>query len=811
MFLRFKISSIMAFAAVFAFANAMQGCSLAQPEKKLLRIEIPARADFAAKASASYSLKYADPLAFLLPRGTGALMAPGNISLFNCFALNVTGPDIPVDNRMQCKDAVDVVGIAGGTVPASGGIVEVMVPSGSNRKLELMGFDGTGTDCLPMGQVFDAVAAELNGGPSADPLTEPLGKPWLLAETVVDIVGDTTITMDVSQNTASARELFQSCGVQEPSPSPSPSPSASPSPSPTPTPTPLNVVISLSGSQPSNTAILPVEFTVSFSQVINTTTFDESDITQSGTATGVAWSLSIIDQMTYTLRATAVGTQGTIIPTIPASVVWDTSSNPNEASTGSATVAFDNVGPAAPGFVSATPASPSSNLNPLINGTSSSDTEYLRFYSEAACANEIGSGSKALFESTGITITLQPNQATSLYAVAFDSLSNASACTSMSAYTHDNTAPTVTITTSASSPTALSPIPVTVTFSEVVTGFGSGGVTVTNGSVGSFLGSGATYTFDLIPAANGFVTVDLAPGEAMDAAGNANSAAAQFSIQYTVDNIAPSFPVLTAPVADQVVPPGALKVKGGCETGATVTLSGVGTTVYATCIDSVFEATVDVTPGNGVRSLLVHQTDPAGNDSSSTSVSFNCLTSLVTIPQGLPGYSALPDNTVTAIYRDTTTVPPTLYVGTPGGLAISTDDGVSFSTRTTADGLGNNGVLGVVALGNQVFVATSNGLAVSNDNGVTFTKRMVGEYVRDVALQGSTLYVGTQYSGLKTTTDGGITFTQKTWSGSTSTINTVRVFGTTVLVGTSGGLGISVDNGASFVQRTFSGSNNVVS
>lgn len=446
MFLRFKISSIMAFAAALASVNAMQGCSLAQPEKKLLRIEIPARADFAAKASASYYSKYADPLAFLQPQGAAALIAPASIFSFNCFALNVTGPDIPVDNRMQCKDPVDVIGIAGGAVPASGGIVEVMVPSGSNRKLELMGFDGTGTDCLPMGQVFDAVAAELNGGPSADPLTEPLGKPWLLAETVVDIVGDTTITMDVSQNTASARELFQSCGVQEPSPSPSPSPSASPSPSPTPTPTPLNVVISLSGSQPSNTAILPVEFTVSFSQVINTTTFDESDITQSGTATGVAWSLSIIDQMTYTLTATAVGTQGTIIPTIPASVVWDTSSNPNEASTGSATVAFDNTPPGTPsGLALIDPvSSPGIDATPTIRVSGVTSGDSIELHSNGTCTSL-----KSKVTATSATIDMASSALTDgsyvFYAKAIDNAGNSSNCSSVSvAYVLDTAVVSVT-------------------------------------------------------------------------------------------------------------------------------------------------------------------------------------------------------------------------------------------------------------------------------------------------------------------------------------------------------------------------------
>jgi len=96
----------------------------------------------------------------------------------------------------------------------------------------------------------------------------------------------------------------------------------------------------------------------------------------------------------------------------------------------------------------------------------------------------------------------------------------------------DTTSPTVVITSSEVSPTNAAPIPITITFSEAVTGFLMGDITVSGGSsLSNFSGSGAVYTVDVTPA-NGEVTVDIAGGVAVDAIGNSNTAAAQFAITY---------------------------------------------------------------------------------------------------------------------------------------------------------------------------------------------------------------------------------------------------------------------------------------
>jgi hypothetical protein len=145
----------------------------------------------------------------------------------------------------------------------------------------------------------------------------------------------------------------------------------------------------------------------------------------------------------------------------------------------------------------------------------------------------------------------------------------------------DNTAPTVSMTSGALSVTNTSPIPVTVTFSESVTGFVAGDVVPANGTVGGFSGSGTNYSFNLTPSGQGLVTADIGAGVANDVAtlsanspnvvvaGNPNSAATQFS--RTFDSVA------LAPVITGIVPAGPANnnsphVQGTGENGATVTI-----------------------------------------------------------------------------------------------------------------------------------------------------------------------------------------------------------------------------------------------
>ena len=75
-----------------------------------------------------------------------------------------------------------------------------------------------------------------------------------------------------------------------------------------------------------------------------------------------------------------------------------------------------------------------------------------------------------------------------------------------------------------------SPISLTATFSKPVSGFTLADITVENGAVSNFAGSGTVYTFDVTPNDIGEVTVDIPAGAAEDADGNGTPAATRFSL-----------------------------------------------------------------------------------------------------------------------------------------------------------------------------------------------------------------------------------------------------------------------------------------
>ncbi len=120
---------------------------------------------------------------------------------------------------------------------------------------------------------------------------------------------------------------------------------------------------------------------------------------------------------------------------------------------------------------------------------------------------------------------------------ANDAAGNGNTAATQLSVTNDETKPTVTITSSAD-PTSGAFI-ATFTFSEGVTGFELGDITVGNGAVSNFIATSASvYTASVTPVADGAVTVDVVADKAQDAAGNNNTAATQLSV--TNDETKPS-------------------------------------------------------------------------------------------------------------------------------------------------------------------------------------------------------------------------------------------------------------------------------
>lgn len=113
-----------------------------------------------------------------------------------------------------------------------------------------------------------------------------------------------------------------------------------------------------------------------------------------------------------------------------------------------------------------------------------------------------------------------------------DSAGNASNQLSVPSFTVDTIIPTVALSSAAPNRFNSSPISVTATFFEPVVNFVAGDVVAGNGTVANFAGSGSVYTFDVTPAGQGTMTVDIAPSAAEDLAGNNSIAAPTLSRTY---------------------------------------------------------------------------------------------------------------------------------------------------------------------------------------------------------------------------------------------------------------------------------------
>ena len=95
------------------------------------------------------------------------------------------------------------------------------------------------------------------------------------------------------------------------------------------------------------------------------------------------------------------------------------------------------------------PPAPSLTLNPKISGIApTSSTATVNLYSDSSCTQALGSGSKAQFESTGITITVTPDTAhddltsvTQVYGKAVDYSGNSSTCVFLTQYIFDSIPP----------------------------------------------------------------------------------------------------------------------------------------------------------------------------------------------------------------------------------------------------------------------------------------------------------------------------------------------------------------------------------
>ncbi|MFK7905437.1 MAG: WD40/YVTN/BNR-like repeat-containing protein, partial [Chitinophagales bacterium] len=132
---------------------------------------------------------------------------------------------------------------------------------------------------------------------------------------------------------------------------------------------------------------------------------------------------------------------------------------------------------------------------------------------------------------------------------------------------------------------------------------------------------------------------------------------------------------------------------------------------------------------------------------------------------------------------------------------------ITFTTKSTDDGLGSNNVISLFAEGDNVYVGTQDGLSISTDNGDTFshktsTEGLAGLVIQDVFADGNKVYAAHGINGVSTSTDGGNTFTSLPSINPFSMPFGIHASGDDVYVATFGsGLFVSEDGGLNFVQK----------
>ena len=291
--------------------------------------------------------------------------------------------------------------------------------------------------------------------------------------------------------------------------------------------TPPTVTISSTSSNPTNVSPIPVTFT--FSE--NVTGFTVGDIT---VANGTASGFVAVSGTVYTANITPTA-QGAVTVSVAANVCIDGASNQNTASA-SFTRTYDNISPTV--IISSTSSNPT-NISPIpvtftfnenVSGFTSVDITVAN-----GTAGNFVAVSGTIY-TADITPTAQGTVTVNVAAnVCIDGASNQNSASTLFTRLFDNLSPTVIISSTASDPTNVSPIPMTFTFNESVTGFTSTDIIVSNGTVGNFVTvSGTVYTADITPTVQGLVTVDVPSAICNDGATNPNNAATQFSITYSL-------------------------------------------------------------------------------------------------------------------------------------------------------------------------------------------------------------------------------------------------------------------------------------
>jgi hypothetical protein len=321
------------------------------------------------------------------------------------------------------------------------------------------------------------------------------------------------------------------------------------------------VTINQAAAQTDPTNSPTVDFTVVFSEPV--TGFTAGDVTLGGTA-GATTAIVTGSGTTYNVAVSGMTQSGAVGASVPAEAATDAAGNGNLDSTSTDnSAAYDNIVPTVTINQASAQADPTNSS--AINFTVVFSEEVLGFTTGdvvlggtagATTAEVTGSGTTYNVAVSGMT---QPGTVTVNVpsAVAMDAAGNGNAASTSTdnTVTFDNAVPTVAIEQAVgqADPTNGATVNFTVVFTEPVTGFTTGDVTL-GGTAGAttaiVTGSGTTYNVAVSGMTrSGTVIASVAAGVASDDLGDPNAASTSTDNTVTVDHVAPQAWLTAATVA----------------------------------------------------------------------------------------------------------------------------------------------------------------------------------------------------------------------------------------------------------------------
>lgn len=281
-------------------------------------------------------------------------------------------------------------------------------------------------------------------------------------------------------------------------------------------------------SGPTNAATLPIS--LEFSEAVDGLSLDDLAI-GNGTASNLSGSGS-----SYSFDVTPSG-DGAVTIALNASTIIDLAGNSN-AMSATLSIDSDRTAPETPSVSNPGESSLTNAGSATIAGSADAGS-LVRLYRDADASGTLSEGDKLADQqqlgsgesSFSFNAALTSDAENRFLVTASDTATNESTASTVPTITQDSTNPTASIAFGVSGPTNAVSIPVTVNFSEAVSGFDAEDISVGNGTLSDFVSVSATQaTFNVTPTEDGNVTIDIVGGAASDAAGNASGAAAQASI-----------------------------------------------------------------------------------------------------------------------------------------------------------------------------------------------------------------------------------------------------------------------------------------